>query len=309
MKAGIDLGGTTIKVGLLDDDGNLIKRIIPTESENGYSTVFQRIDECIYSMLKEQGMSIKDVEHVGMASPGILSEDGMRIMFAANLGFINVPAVEELKRYFSCPVSLKNDAAAAALGEHVYGAGQGFENTITITIGTGIGGGIILGNQIVKGSFHSGGELGHQIIVAGGRPCTCGQRGCMEQYCSATALITSAKEKASIYPDSRLKRLFAEKSINAQEVFAAAEQGDWPAIAAIDEFIRFLGIGVINIINILQPQAVIIGGGVSGAGERLTEPLKAYVKTYMLFGEENFRTDIRCARLGNDAGMTGAALL
>lgn len=309
VKAGVDLGGTTIKIGLLDEEGSLTKRVIPTESGSGYERIFERISECILSMLEEGGIGLWELGHVGMASPGILSEDGEVILFAANLGFTGVRAAEELKKYFSCPVSLKNDADAAALGEHVYGAGKEYRSTVTITIGTGVGAGIVIDNQIMAGSFHSGGEIGHHIIVSGGRPCTCGQRGCMEQYCSASALVADAKEKSSCYPDSKLAKLYSRGTVNAQDIFEAAAEGDWPAVAAVDGFVRSLGIGVINVINILQPQAVIIGGGVSEAGRALTEPLEAYVKTHILFGEKNFRTHIRCARLGNDAGMIGAALL
>ena len=309
LRAGIDLGGTTIKIGLLDDEGNLTKKEIPTDSGSGYQAVFQRISACILSMLEEGGRSPSELEHVGMASPGILSEDGTEILFAANLGFTGVRAVDELKKYFSCPVSLKNDADAAALGEHVYGAGKGCRSTVTITVGTGIGAGIIINDQIMAGSFHSGGEIGHQIIAANGKECACGQRGCMERYCSASALIEDAKERLACYPDSELAGIDSARPLNAKDIFEAAARGDIPAAAAVDNFIHYLGIGVINVINILQPQAVIIGGGVSGAGKNLTEPLEAYVRTHILFGEKNFRTAIRCASLGNDAGMIGAALL
>lgn len=308
-RIGIDLGGTTVKIGLLDEAGNLIKMSIPTESSRGYQQVFRSISECVFGMLKEQGITMDQVEHVGLDTPGILSEDGMSILFASNLNFVNVEAVAELKKYFHCPVTMKNDADSAALGEHVYGAGKGCDHTVTITIGTGIGAGIVIDNRIMAGSFRSGGEIGHHILVVDGEPCPCGQRGCMERYCSATALIEDAKARAAQYPDSEFAKLCQSGQVDAKAVFQAAEAGDWAAIAAIDRFIRYLGVGIINVINILQPQAVIIGGGVSGAGDMLIRPLKAYIKNHLLFGEQNFRTDIRCAKLGNDAGMIGAALM
>jgi glucokinase len=310
-KIGVDLGGTQIKIALVGEGGGIVRKVgIQTRSALGYARVLRDIAEAIETLLPKKAQG-GQLEGIGLATPGLLSEDATQIQFASNLGFVNVRAIDELKRYFHCRIVMTNDANAAALGEHLCGAGKGSKNSVTITLGTGIGSGVILDGRIVSGSFNSGAELGHHIIAAGGRKCPCGQRGCYEMYASVSALIADAQREAAAHPESRLTAQCGGdlNALDAQMIYAAYYQNDPAARRVHRRFIRYVGIGLINIVNVLQPDVIIIGGGVSAEKENLTRPLTEYVRTHLLFGEENFRTKICHALLGNDAGVVGAAMI
>ncbi len=311
-KVGIDLGGTTAKIAFVADGAGIaMKTKIPTRCELGYQQVFSDIAECVKENILKLNITEEAIDSIGLATPGLLSEDGNEIVFAANLNFVGVDAIGELKKHFKCRIAMANDANAAALGEHLFGAGKGSHSSVTITIGTGIGSGIIINDKLVPGSFNSGAEIGHQIVEANGRECPCGQRGCMEQYASASALIRCAKERITENPDSSMLTVLNGdiSNLNAQTVYDAYHAGDEAATHVVEKFIKYLGIGVINIINILQPEVIVIGGGVSGEKEKLIDPLNEYIKGHLLFGEKNFKTKVRYATLGNDAGVIGAAML
>jgi glucokinase len=311
-KLGIDLGGTGIKAALLDKNGSISQRAaIATHCELGYQAVFDRIAQCAGQCLEQEHIKPSDLKAIGLAAAGMLSEDGQEIVFSSNLRFLHVKAVDEMKKRFPCPIALTNDADAAALGEHFYGAGKGAKSSVTITLGTGIGSGIVMNNRIMSGSFRSGAEIGHQIIEANGIQCRCGQQGCLEVYASGTALIVDAARRARENPSSLLNSICSGNlsKLDAGMVFQAHYNHDPDATRAVEQFTKYLGIGIINVINLLQPEAVIIGGGLSAEKENLTKPLNDYVRKHLLFGGQNMRTKIRYALLGNDAGALGAAML
>ncbi|MFA9380091.1 MAG: ROK family protein [Acetanaerobacterium sp.] len=311
-KVGIDLGGTTTKIAFVADNIGIVQKTsITTRCDMGYRQVFSDIAQCINEIAQKLNIHNDGLDSIGLATPGLLSEDGSEIVFASNLGFEHVDAIGELKKYFDCRVAMGNDANAAALGEHHFGAGKGSHSSVTITIGTGIGSGIIINDKLVCGCFNSGAEIGHHIIVADGELCPCGQRGCMELYASASAIIRFAKEEVQSSSNTLMLSLSDGdlNKLNAKVVYDAYYKGDKSAARVVGKFIKYLGIGVINIINILQPEVIIIGGGVSGEKEKLITPLSKYVKEHLIFGEKNFKTKINFAILGSDAGVIGAAML
>ncbi len=312
-RIGIDIGGTTTKVAFISEQAEIVyKTGIPTRCDLGYEQVFADIAHCLEAGLQTLSASKDDIRSIGLAIPGLVSEDGSGIVFASNLGFWDVDAQGCLQQYFDASrIALTNDANAAALGEHLFGAAKGSQSSVTITIGTGVGSGIIIDDRIVTGRFNSGAEIGHTIVDANGERCPCGQNGCLELYASASAIVRHAKQEIQNVPDSRMLSLVNGDidTLDAKTVYDAYHSGDQAACRVIDRFIKYLGIGVINTINALQPEVIVIGGGISAQKEKLTEPLTGYVKEHLLFGEKNLKTKIVYALLGNDAGVIGAAML
>ena len=225
---------------------------------------------------------------------------------AYNLGWDHVPVCRMLEERFHVPCRLSNDANCAALAEQVAGAAVGHDNVVLITLGTGVGGGIIIGGKIYDGMRGAGAELGHTLLVLDGEPCTCGRRGCWEAYSSATALIRQARQAAAEHPESLLA---GAEEITGKTVFDAADRGDETANAVVDRFCDYLGAGVTNIVNALAPEVILIGGGISRQGERLLAPVRRYVEKNCFGGPEGAIPIIAAARLGNDAGIIGAAAL
>ncbi len=312
-RIGIDIGGTATKVAFISEQAEMVyKTSIPTRCGLGYEQVFADIAHCLEAGLQTVNATKDEIGSIGLAIPGLVSEDGSRIVFASNLGFVDVDAQGCLQPYFDgSRITLTNDANAAALGEHLFGAAKGSQSSVTITIGTGVCSGIIINDRLVTGRFNSGAEIGHTIVDANGERCPCGQNGCLELYASASAIIRHAKQEMQDTPDSRMLSLVNGDidALNAKTVYDAYRSGDKAAGRVIDRFIKYLGIGVINTINSLQPEVIVIGGGISAQKENLTGPLTNYVKGHLLFGEKNLKTKIVYALLGNDAGVMGAAML
>jgi len=310
---GIDLGGTNIAAGILDENLKLIKKgSTPTNVDRHYTEIIKDMALLVLRLLDEIGLTVQDVPYIGIGSPGVCNREKGILLYSCNLKFDNVPMREEMQKTIPLPVYLENDANCAALAEGLVGAARDVEDSITITLGTGIGGGIILGGQIFTGFNGMAGEIGHTVIVQGGEKCTCGRDGCWEAYASATALIRQTRRAAQEDPSSVIHRLVEGNlgNINAKTAFDAMREGDPTGTKVVNQYIRYLAEGVANMVNIFQPAKIVIGGGVSKEGETLLQPLREIVREIEYFGGDNVaQTLIVRAETGNDAGILGAALL
>lgn len=307
---GIDLGGTNICAGITDENGNiLLKASTPTMNGREYEDIIDDMANLAKKLMKELNVSEKDVESVGIGLPGLIDKKMGVSIYANNLNFNNVNLVEEMKKRINLPCYIENDANCAAIGENVCGVAYGNKNIIYITIGTGVGAGIIINGKVFDGSFGGGGEAGHMVIVAEGEECTCGRKGCWEAYASASALRREGRIAAAKYPNSKIYDLVDGniKLIDAKTVFDAADLGDEVAAEIIDMYIKYVAVGLVNLVNIFQPEAIIIGGGVCAQGDKVIEPLKKILKEKVYGGD--LKTKIAVAALGNDAGVVGAAML
>lgn len=292
-RIGVDLGGTNIAAGMVNDDGKIIaQKSLPANSQRGPQAVLADIVQLCKNLMDETATSAR---HVGIGCPGTVNSKEGVILTAPNIGFHDIPISQEVSKLLNIPVYIDNDANCAALGEAKFGAAKGYETSVTITLGTGVGGGIIIDGKIYTGPFFGAGEVGHQIIRAGGAMCGCGKPGCWEAYASATALIRDASGLA------------IEGDITAKKVFDMADGGDVSAKNIIDAYIENLCIGLSNIVNLLQPEIIVIGGGISGRGQSLIDAIHNQIPDLVLGG--NVVTKFGIASLGNDAGIIGAACL
>ncbi|GIN08218.1 glucokinase [Shouchella clausii] len=303
--AGIDIGGTTVKLAFLTETGELKdKWEIPTDvSENGKHIVDQ-IAASIQSRLPQHATLLG----AGVGAPGFIEMETGFIHHAVNIGWRNYPLREELERVLGVVVRVDNDANLAALGEKWRGAGDGAEEELFITLGTGVGGGIITRGQILHGASGMGGEIGHiTVIPEGGAPCNCGKTGCLETVSSATGILRMAKEKLTTNKDSAL-HCFEEGALTTKDIFDAAKAGDALAKDVVSEATFHLGFAIANLANTLNPSKIIIGGGVSKAKESLLAPLRLVFKQFAL-PRVSESAEIKLAHLGNDAGIYGAVWL
>ncbi|MCX7774119.1 MAG: ROK family protein [Clostridia bacterium] len=310
--AGIDLGGTNIAAGIVDEEGKIVKKgSVPTGRTRKPEEIIKDMCLLVQSLMKDVGITEKDLHSIGIGSPGTPDRENGIIIYNNNLGFKNVHVREEVQKYINVPVYLENDANCAAIAESVAGSAKGDEFAVVITIGTGIGGGIIINNKLYIGFNGAGGELGHMVLKLNGEPCTCGRNGCWEAYSAATALIRQTKQAAQENPSSKIVELVGGdlEKIDAKTAFDAARLGDETGIKVVDTYIDILADGLANMVNIFQPGVIAIGGGVSKEGENLLAPLREKMKgrTYCAEGVEKTRLVI--AKMGNDAGIVGAALI
>ncbi len=309
---GIDLGGTNIKAGLVASDGRILsKGNLKTRADRPYQEICADMAALAKEVADRAGVKMSDVAGIGVGSPGMIDSANGVVTYANNLNWRKVPVAAEIHRHTSVNVKVSNDANVAALGEALFGGGKGYDDSILITLGTGVGSGIIIGKKIVEGNKSAGGEAGHMVIRTGGIKCTCGRRGCFEAYASATALVRMTKEAMLKNKDSEMWQVSSGniEFAGGQTAFLAEERGDKAATAVLKKYINYLGEGIINLINTLRPQAVILGGGVCAAGERLLEPLRKQIKKYSYGGKYGPETQLNTATLGNDAGLVGAAAL
>ncbi len=312
---GIDLGGTNIAAGLCDGALNIIeKKSVKTPRDTDAEKIAEAMANLSRELIKGNKLSLSDIEYVGIAMPGSIDPELGVIEYANNLPFINFPIVEVFKKYLPVEkIYIDNDANAAALGEALAGAAAGTDSSVMITLGTGVGGGVILNGRIFKGGINSAGaEIGHTSVRAGGRLCSCGRRGCFETYSSATGLILTTKEKMRELETKGISSAlfdFAEKygKINARVAFDAAKAGDKYGIEIVNEFTRDLAEGITNMVNIFQPAVLSIGGGISAERDYLIKPLAEIVERDQYTRLRKVKTKICAATLGNDAGIIGAA--
>ena len=310
---GIDLGGTNIVASVVDDDYNIIGTSkTPTNSPRSADEIFDDIADVCEEAVKAAGLTMEDIDSVGMGTPGTVNQDGV-IEFANNLAFNNVPARTMLAKRINKPeekVFIENDANCAALGEAYAGCGNGAKDFVAVTLGTVVGSGVIIGGKIVNGVNYAGGECGHMVIVVDGEQCSCGRKGCWEAYASATALIRQTKKAMEEYPDSLMHKLAKEEGkVSGRTAFDAMRLGDIAGIKVVDDYIKYVACGLINIVNALQPEIICIGGGICNEGETLMKPLRRFVQSERYSIHSKIQTKIVKAELGNDAGVIGAALL
>ncbi len=311
-RIGVDLGGTNIATGVIDENYKIIGRgKVKTRAPRPAEEIFASIKEAADMAVADAGISYDEISSIGIGTPGSVNKDTGDIEFSNNLKFHNVPAKKMLEDIFGKPVFLENDANAAALGEAVAGCGNGVKDFIAVTLGTGVGSGIIIDGKIHRGSNFCGGEMGHMVINVDGIPCNCGRKGCWEKYASATALVSQAVEAMEGNKDSLLWKTCEGdlNKVDGRSIFAALDMGDEVAKAVIDRYLYYVAVGIANIINALQPEIICVGGGISGQGEKILKPIREIIKNERYSVYANKQAAIVPAALGNDAGIIGAALL
>lgn len=308
---GIDLGGTNIVAAVVDKRFNIIaKAKTPTAMPRSAEEIFDDIAKVSKEAMEQANITIDDIESIGLGTPGTVNSDGI-IEFANNLNFDHIPAKQMLvDRLGDKPVYAANDANCAALGEAYAGCGNGSKNFIAVTLGTGVGSGIIVDGKIVTGVNNAGGECGHMVIVIDGEPCSCGRKGCWEAYASATALINQTKAAMDKYPDSVMHELAkTEGKVSGRTAFDAMRRGDIAGIKVVNQYIKYVACGIINLVNAFQPEIICVGGGICNEGETLLRPLRRYIESERYSVYSKIQTKIMKAELGNDAGIIGAAIL
>lgn len=307
---GIDLGGTFIKGGIVNENGEiLVCDKTPTEVEKGAEGVAENIARLACDLLEREGLAISDVEGLGIGSPGMIDSAKGNVIYANNLGWENFMIGERLSSLLGgISVKIGNDANVAALGEVKFGAARNYSSAIMITLGTGVGGGIVIDGKLVEGNLGAGAELGHTVIVHGGEECSCGRRGCFEAYSSATALIRDTKRAMEAHPDSKMWDIGTVDAVNGKTVFDYAPV-DTYAKEVLDSYIEHLACGLINYANIFRPEVILLGGGVCAQGDNLIKPLQAIMDREIYAGDKGPRVPILIAELENSAGLLGAAAL
>lgn len=311
-KIGVDLGGTNIAVGVVDENNQIVGRgKVKTNCPRPAEEIFDDIAVAVKIAVEDAGITYDDFSTVGVGTPGSVNKSNGYIEFANNLDFDNVPAKEMLEARIGKTVYLDNDANCAALGEAVAGAGKGVKDFVAITLGTGVGSGVIIGGKIVVGTNYAAGEIGHTVICMDGEQCNCGRKGCWERYASATALISQTKAAMEADKDSAMWEIASGdiNNVGGRTAFDGARKNDKTAIEVVNNYIKYVAIGITNIINALQPDVLCVGGGIANEGENLLVPLREYVKKEAYSIHAIKQTSIVKAVLGNDAGIIGAALL
>ena len=308
---GIDLGGTNIKAGVVNENYEIIskattKTLLPRPAEE----ICADMAKVSLEAVEQAGLTLDDIESVGIGTPGTANSATGIIEYSNNLGFLNLPVVEIMQKHINKPVYVENDANAAAYGEYVAGAAKGANDAVCITLGTGVGGGIIINGKIYSGFNFAGAEIGHTVVDPNGPECTCGRKGCFEVFSSATGLVRMTKEAMLEDQSSIMWQMNEEDGkVSARTAFNAMRAGDRAGKAVVDKYIRYLACGITNTINIFQPDILCIGGGVCNEGDPLLLPLKELVAKEVYTKNSAKNTEIVIAKLGNDAGIIGAAFL
>ena len=309
--AGIDVGGTGIQVGVVDETGHIIaKSSMVTEVGAPYQEQIAGRARCVQAAMDKAGLPMSELKSVGAGVPGLADQKTGMVAYCPNIHWTDVPFREEFQKHIDKPVFIDNDATVAGLAESVAGVSAGSDSSVFLTLGTGVGGGIVINGKVWNGAHGVGSEIGHMILEADGEPCNCGNNGCLERYCSATAIIRMAREQMDNHPDSLILSMAEgdKAKINAKIVFDAAREGDPTAVKVFRRYIRYLGQAIASIVNFLDPEVVVLGGGVSKAGAFLLDAVRAEVPKYVLYKTMPIAR-IELARLGPDAGIIGAAML
>lgn len=311
-RLGIDLGGTNIVAGVVDENYKIIATAkCKTNCPRPVEEIVDDIAAVSLEAVKNAGLEAKDIISAGVGSPGAIDSGNGIVVCAYNLDFFDVPLAPLLKEKTGIDFYLGNDANAAAYGEFLAGAGKGASDFVMITLGTGVGGGVIIDGKIFSGSNFAGTELGHTVIQMNGEPCTCGREGCFEAYASATGLIRQTKQAMIRYPKSKMWDIVNGdiNAVNGLTSFDAMRQGDEAAKTVVDNYIKYISVGSANLINIFQPEIFCIGGGISKEGDNLILPLKKIIDGENFARNFEKLVEIKAAELGNDAGIIGAAYL
>ncbi len=306
---GIDLGGTFIKGGIVDDLGNIVySDKTPTESEKGADGVAKNIAALVDSLLQKTGLKKEDTQGIGMGVPGMIDSKAGVVIYSNNLRWKDFAIAEKVSELAGLKVKIANDANVAALGEAKFGAAKGCQNMVMFTLGTGVGGGIIAEGKLLEGNKSAGAEIGHMVIVANGEQCTCGRKGCMEAYSSATALIRDTKRAMEAHKDSKMWEIGSLDAVTGKTAFDYKDCDPY-AKAVVDSYIENLAFGITNAANVFRPEFVLLGGGVCGQGDALIKPLQALLDRDLFAGDLGPHVEIKIAELGNSAGLLGAAAL
>ncbi len=308
---GIDIGGTNIACGIVDENCGIIARSkVKTNAPRPYAEILEDIIRGAELACKEAGIAPSELDYIGIGCPGTCNQETGSVEYSNNLGFDNVPLRTDVEKRLGVKTFLGNDADAAAFGEYCAGAAKGAKNAVVITLGTGVGSGIIIDGKIYSGSNFAGGEIGHTVISVDGRQCTCGRKGCFETYSSATGLVKTTKEYAEKFPESLMTKMIKQDGrISARTAYAAMKQGDETGRLVTDQYVKYLAIGITNVINVFQPDILCIGGGVCNEGDTLLQPLRKAVAEQIYSKNSEKNTAIVICSLGNDAGIIGAAML
>ena len=308
---GVDVGGTNLVAGLVDQDGTILKKVSrPVDRSMSDRALCGQLAQLAREACIQGGAAPEEIQAVGVGFPGLVDNRRGVVVQTTNMPFADTPFRELFQAEWDVPVYLGNDANCAAIGEYWAGAAKGCDPAVVITLGTGIGGGMVCGGKVFTGCANSGMEVGHMITQPGGVPCPCGNRGCWEQYGSATALIRITREEMAQDRESLLWQLCGgdPERVQGRTAFDGVEQGDPASRRALDRYLQGLSVGLINLVNVLQPQVICLGGGISNAeDELLLNPLRELVKQGSY--DRSMPTRLARASLGNDAGVVGAALL
>ena len=310
VRIGADVGGTGIQMGVVSDAGKIISRdSIPTRSDLPIEDQVAQMADCVVRTAAAAGFSPEEIDSVGFGIPGIATPSG-EVVKCPNMHWSHVPFATLFHQHLDVPIFLDNDANVAALAESVAGISKGTSSSVFLTLGTGIGSGIILNGRIWSGAHGIGSELGHTIFSLDGDLCTCGNHGCLERYTSATALIRMAREAVADHPDSAVLAAAGgdPANINAKIVIDAAREKDPLAVSLYDRYIRNLGQAIANVVNFLDPEIIVLGGGVSKAGSFLLDAVRTEYRKYVLYQDQPM-PPVELAILGPDAGIIGAAML
>ncbi len=308
---GFDVGGTGVQVGIVNEMGEILcKGNMVTRTDIPVADQIKAMADCALETLDRSGYTLEDVKSLGAGIPGVVDPRTGHIAFCPNLGWKDVDFAGEMRKHIAKPVFMDNDATVAGLAENVAGVSAGAHSSVFLTLGTGVGGGIVIGGKVWSGFHGVGSEIGHMVIALDGNQCNCGNRGCLERYCSATAIILAAREAVKECPDSAVlvKAEGDPARINAKIVFDAAKEGDALGVKLFNDYVKALANGIVSIINFLDPEVIALGGGVSRAGDFLLNALREEVDKLIMYKTLPY-SRIELAKLGPDAGIIGAAML
>ncbi len=308
---GVDIGGMSVKCGIVTEDGKLLyKQTAPIKTDDEDVAILKDIAALVDSVIKGGGVDRQDIAGIGIGCPGSVYDEKGIVRYSCNINFRNTPMADMMRKLCGIDnVRVSNDANCAALGETKFGAGNGAKNSVMVTLGTGVGTGIVVDGRLLTGNKSAGAEGGHIQINIGGAECGCKKRGHYEAYASATALMAQTEAACKKHPESLLAEYAKKHGIDGKTVFMCAEMGDKVAIATLKRYIRYVGMGLVTFANIFFPEVIIIGGGVSNAGDALLKPLQRYVSKNIYGAEYAPKIKVALATLKNDAGIIGAATL
>lgn len=308
---GVDIGGMSVKAGIVDEGGNiLVKKTAVCHPDRPEREIIEEIAALISELIAEAGVRKRDLAGVGIGCPGSVYDEKGIVRYSCNINFRNAPLAAGVADLVGIGnVRLSNDANCAALGETLFGAGRGAKNSVMVTLGTGVGTGIVVDGRLLTGNRSAGAEGGHMQLNMGGRVCGCGKKGHFEAYASATALIEQTAETCAKYPDSLLAKLAASKGIDGKIAFEAAREGCPVANRLVKRYVKYVGMGLVSMANIFYPEVIIVGGGISNEGDALIKPLQRYVSRNVYGSVYNPKIKVVAATLRNDAGIVGAAAL
>lgn len=308
---GIDLGGTTMTAGLVNESYEIVGKITwATRLPRPAADLEKALADLCRAVVRECKVSFDEVRYVGIGTPGSVNFTTGFVGYNTNFNYYDWNLGPDLEALLGCKVYVENDANAAAFGEYIAGGAKGYRDAVIITLGTGIGSGIILGGKILRGFNFAAGEMGHTVIVKGGRLCNCGRRGCWERYASAHALTEDTKAAMQEHPDTLMWKVVKDiDHVNAKTSFDAMEQGDALAKQVVENWLEYVGCGIANVVNTFEPEVICVGGGVSNQGETLLAPIRTYVEQETRNITTGRVPEIRACVLRNDAGVIGAAAL